>query len=62
MTAREVAQDVLIALNQQERVIEAARRLDENGRRVVRDLLIRTRQQPALDFWEEACDLADRSK
>ena len=59
MTARDVAQDVLIAVTQQNRVLAAAGQLDDNGRRAVRDILVTARKQAALDFWEGACELAD---
>ena len=59
MTARDVAQDVLIAVEQQSRLIAAARRLEPKARQAVRDLLVRTQKQTALSYWESACELAD---
>jgi hypothetical protein len=59
MTARMMAQDVLIAACQQKRVVAAARELDEKARRTVRDVLARTGKQDALNFWASVCELAD---
>jgi hypothetical protein len=59
MTPRDVAQDVLIAALQQNRVVAAAGQLDVQGRRAVRDILIRVGKQAPLNYWEGACDLAD---
>lgn len=59
MTARDVAQDVLIAVMQQARVVMAAGQLDTQGRRAVRDILTTAGKQAALNFWEGACELAD---
>lgn len=59
MIARDVAQDVLIAVAQQNRVVRAAAQMDAKERRAVRDILTRHGKQAALNFWESACELAD---
>jgi len=59
MSPREVAQDVLIAVAQQKRVLTAAGRLSESDRRAVRDILIRALKQDGIDFWESACEQMD---
>jgi hypothetical protein len=59
LTARDVAQAVLIAAVQQQRVVTAAGSLDDKSRRQVRDLLTRAGKQAGLNYWDAACDLAD---
>lgn len=50
---------VLLAARSELNVTAWARRLPAEGRRQVRDLLARQKDQRAVNLWQAACDLAD---